>query len=463
MRRIFTISSLLALLLCFSTSAMAQAPILGSWEGKLKVSNAFALTVVLHIQDGEGQLNATMDSPDQGVKGIPVTKISFSGNQLDFTVSSIGFNYHGTYQDDKLTGEATQMGHSLPLTFERAKDIEEEVAEPLPYEVEEVRIKNLESGLTIAGTLTYPSEGGPFQAVVLIAGSGPMDRDSRFMQHHPLADIADHLTRAGLMVLRYDKRGIGESEGDYGSSNYAELNSDARAVLHYIKQHANVAAGKVGIIGHSEGGMVGQMLLAKEPDLADFFVMLASPAVPNMETIIFQNQVVMDAYLKDSFAQEHYDLLKQLFEVVVHDESTQEDKADAMHTYQEAILLLSKEESTETLKGLFDNESYITGTLMAYNSPYYISFLQYDPADYLPLINKPTLALYGEKDHQVEPIANSQRLKQLKPEATVEVIPNLNHLFLQSETGKMEEYMHLTGTFDDSALRVLTEWIKKNS
>src|SRR5208282_2185391 len=274
----------------------------GAWMGTLDAGTA-KLRIVFHITNTADGLTATMDSPDQNIKGLPVTKVTRDGSSLKLELKQIPGVFQGTIDKDResVNGTWSQAGNSLPLQLKRMKDSAElerprpqNPTKPYPYREEEVSFENSGAGIKLAGTLTIPPGKGPFPAVVLVAGSGAHDRDEALMGHRPFLVLSDYLTRRGIAVLRYDKRGVGESGGTYGTATTADFADDAEAGLAYLETRAEVDRRKIGLIGHSEGGMIAPLLAARNSSVA-FIVMMAGPGVPGDELLVEQTLMIAEA------------------------------------------------------------------------------------------------------------------------------------------------------------------------
>lgn len=272
--------------------AAEEPTIVGSWQGTLQ-AGANALHLVVHITRGtDGTLSATMDSPDQGALGIPVSTTTFTDGTLAFTIAVIGGNYQGTLAADgnSLAGTWTQNGMTFPLTLTRgngpALSRPQEPKKPYPYRAEEVSFPNTPANITLAGTLTVPNDAGRYPAVLLIAGSGQHDRDENVAGHRPFLVLADYLTRHGIAVLRVDKRGEGHSGGDGATAaTTEELAGDTLAGVAYLKTRAEVNPRQIGLIGHSEGGLIAPIVATRSKDVA-FIVLLAGPGVTGEQILL---------------------------------------------------------------------------------------------------------------------------------------------------------------------------------
>lgn len=444
-------------MLAMGLSVYAQS-IAGSWEGNLEVSPFYSLKIVLNINEIDGALSATMDSPDQGAKGIPVDEVTFEDSSLTFTLAKLGVKYEGKMEDEAINGTFTQQGHSFPLILKRAKEV---VKVELSYHSEDLHFRNPESGLKVAGTITRPFKEGKYPAVVLIAGSGPMNRDSKVMKHKPLADIADYLTRQGIVVLRYDKRGVGESESEFGGATFNEFASDARAMISCLSSKPYVDTNALGVIGHSEGGIISQIIGANHPQLIDFMVLLASPATSTIDILAHQNMITLQDYLIENKSEEMYKNCRNFFKSIIAHDATRESDSINLMAFNEKVLTMVKPEHKELITNQIFQPEAIQMNLNIYRTPYFQKFLKYNPVDNLKKISCPVLAIIGEKDTQVPAKENLKVTKKaLGNRVLAKEYPLLNHLFLTCETGSFMEYPYLEGSFSEDVLKDITTWIK---
>src|SRR5690606_29142835 len=256
MKKLFTLIILMA-----TTFAIAQ-DITGTWNGKLEFQGVQLRMVVNISQNEAGEYNGTMDSPDQGAKGIPLSNITFSNNSLAFSVPAAGVQYKRDLKDGIITGTFSQAGTSLPLNLSKGLGVNrpQEPKAPFPYYSEDITFKNEKEGITLAGTLTLPEKTGNYPAVILISGSGPSNRNEEIADHKPFLLLADHLTKNGIAVLRFDDRGVGESGGDFQKATSADFATDVEAAFKYLKTRPEINKKKIGLLGHSEGGMIAPMV-----------------------------------------------------------------------------------------------------------------------------------------------------------------------------------------------------------
>lgn len=449
---------LAALPALLAPSARAAAPTAaGDWDGALAINGA-KLRVVLHLKPAPGGYAGALDSPDQGAMGLPATAVEGADDALAVRFPFGLFKGALAPDGQTLTGTWTQGGATLPLTLlRRAPDglaatpnRPQIPAKPYPYREVEVAFDNPAApGVKLAGTLTVPHGAGPFPAVVLIAGSGPSLRNEEVLGHPIFLVLADHLTRAGIAVLRYDKRGIGGSTGDLAKAGLSEFASDAEAAFGWLQARPEIKAGKVGLIGHSEGGCVAPMIAARRRDVA-FLVLLAAPAAKGIELLERQNIALARAAGASEPQVDDMIALKHRLFVAAATAASADDAVSKIH----ALLVAARPEAPAAA---LDAEA------RAYGSPALRSLLAYDPKPALQAVRCPVLALNGSKDLQVVADQNLPLLREDLAEnadATVRELPGLNHLFQTAPTGSPAEYGRIEETFAPVALDLITGWVK---
>ncbi len=446
------------------TPAQTSDPLVGNWEGKLDVGGT-SLRIVFHVRaTDEGSLEATMDSPDQGAAGIPVGDVTHQGAKVHFGVTVAHGAFDGTMSDDatSITGTWTQGAASLPLTLARVAEASEpdrpqEPHPPFPYRAEEVRIPDPASAVELAGTLTLPKGAGPFPAVVLVTGSGPQDRNEAIMGHKPFLVLADYLTRRGVAVLRYDDRGVGRSTGDFTAATSEDFTTDALAAVSFLRGRDEIAPDRIGILGHSEGGLVAPMAAARSPDVA-FIVLLAGPGVPGERIIEEQAELIGRAM---GTPEQILELNKRTQARLARIVAEEPDPAAAAPRLR-AVL----EEARETLppEARSQAEQTAEATVRQINSPWFRFFLTYDPRPTLEQVKVPVLALGGSKDLQVPARESLREIEAAlrrggNPDVTATLLPGLNHLFQKADKGVPSEYATISETIDPTALTAISTWI----
>lgn len=456
--------------------AFAQEPseVVGDWTGSLELPGGATLELTFHLREGEeGGLAATLDVPAQGAMGVPMGEVVFASDSLRVQAPAIGASFEGARTAaDTIVGEWSQGGAVLPLTLVRGEEGSagperpQHPIPPFPYEVEEVRFPNPDAGIELAGTLTFPSDAGPWPAVVLISGSGPQDRDETVFGHKPFAVLADHLTRRGVAVLRYDDRGVGESGGSFAGATSQDFASDARAAVSYLYGRENISSDAVGLVGHSEGGLVAPIVAAGS-NRVDFMVLLAAPGVPGLEVLREQSKLMARAAgVPESRIEMNRAFLEQAAEVVATVPA--ESRADSVRAVLSRSLDALEEEELAAM-GLADprtREAFVGQQAEQLASPWMAFFLRHDPRPVLREVSVPVLALNGALDLQVSAEQNLPEIRRALAEGgnervTAEALPGLNHLFQPATTGAATEYASIEVTMSERVLDRISSWIRE--
>jgi pimeloyl-ACP methyl ester carboxylesterase len=435
----------------------------GVWQGALE-GNGMRLRLQLHVShDDRKQLLAALDSPDQGISGLPAVKVSQKEAAFHFEIPVVSGVYDGTINVAKtaITGNWTQNGVAQELEFKRSDQLLElrrpqTPAKPYPYREEEVVFPNDKVKISLAGTLTLPTGNGPFPVAVLLSDSGPQDRDETLAGHHPFLILADHLTRKGIAVLRFDKRGIGKSTGDYASATTEDFAGDAEAALAHLKNRKEIDARKIGLIGHSEGGMIATIVAARSKDVA-WIVFLASPGLKGEDALLLQSETILKAagVNEDQLALT-LDFNKQTYALIRQEKNPATLEAKLNDLVQSSAMSASLPPAA------------LQSQMRMLVSPWFRYFLDYDPVPALQKITCPVLALHGEKDMQVPPKENLSRIeKAMQDTGTKDFqsaeLPGLNHLFQHSPTGAPTEYGGIEETMAPETLNAVSDWVLKHS
>jgi len=447
------------------------AELTGAWAGELEMAGGPSLPLIFHMEVGEEEgLSVTMDSPVQGVRGVAVESVLFEAGRLVLELPALGARYEGELApDDRFIGSWHQGGMELPLVLERTEEgavhrRPQDPTPPFPYLEEEIRYLNESAGIELAGTLTLPEGGGPFPAVALITGSGAQDRDQALAGHRPFLVLADHLTRAGIAVLRSDDRGVGESGGDFSASTSRDFAGDAAAAVSYLRTRPEVDPEAVGLVGHSEGGMIAPMV-ALEWGGVDFVVLLAGPALPGSELLAMQGAAIARAMGADEDEVEAAGRSQaRIFEAVLEEEEESRRVERVRAVLEEALADSDPGELQAYGIPPGGEEAWVEGQVQLARSDWFRSFLMYDPRVHLSELHVPVLALFGEKDLQVPAAENRAALAEAlreagNPDVTIQVLPSLNHLFQTAETGSPMEYAQIEQTFAPVALKAVSSWI----
>ena len=400
-------------LLCSWAGAFAQKPIEGDWMGKLNLGPQ-SLTIVLHVNcDAQGKAECTLDSPDQGAKGIAVETDYCSSDSISVSLASLALSFQGKLKGDEIVGTFTQ-GQSFPLVLKRGEEKlnrPQNPVAPYPYKTEEVAFKNVADGATLVGTLSYPIgyKKGRTPVVLMVTGSGQENRDEEIFDHKPFLVIADYLARHGVATLRYDDRGFGKSTGgDVEHATTLDFMRDAASGVDFLRTSKQF--GKVGILGHSEGGSIAFMLGAKGK--VDFVISMAGIGVKGDTALTAQANKIL--------------------------ELTGQSMRFSTHQYRMNAIIE--------------------------RSPWLNFFIDYDPSGDISKTLCPVMAINGSRDVQVIPSLNLMGIKaHLKPNSKniIKEYPSLNHLFQHCKTGNVSEYRMIEETISPEVLEDIVRFIKQ--
>ena len=450
----------------------------GAWHGTLKISSV-ELRLVFHIRsDSLGNLTAKLDSPDQGITGIPTDGVEIVRQNIKIAVGRIRGVYDGQLNSSshptQITGEWRQSGQQFALNLQKtdhaaAVKRPQEPKPPYPYLTEDVTFQNTNANITLAGTLTKPKTGGPFPAVILISGSGPQDRDENILGHKPFLVIADHLTRHGIAVLRVDDRGVGKSSGEYLKATTEDLATDALSAVHYLKTHSDIRPQQIGLAGHSEGGLIAPLVAIQSTDVA-FIIMLAGPGVPGDRILESQQYLILKANgASESLLRHNQKFITEACNIIKSEpnDAIAERKIRAFFKTQLDNLDPTLHQELQKL-GASDPQAQLNALLPFLLSSWMRYFLAHDPADILKKVSCPTLAIIGEKDLQVPAKENLEAIQKAfqmggNQNIAVQELPGLNHLFQKAQTGSPAEYAKIEETFSPVALKVISDWLIKQT
>ncbi len=446
-----------------------QKKIIGIWQGSLKVPGT-ELRIVFNIsQPANDSLAATLDSPDQGAFGIPVSKVTFLNDSIKIEVAGIGGLFEGMVAADlsAIDGQWKQSGMSFPLALKRVDEAPklnrpQDPQKPYPYLEEEVIYKNEQASIQLAGTLTLPSSKKTYPAVLLITGSGAQDRNETIFAHRPFLVLADYLTRQGVAVLRVDDRGVGGSTGNMVEATTEDFASDVLAGVNYLKTRKEIDPRQIGLIGHSEGGIIAPKVASQSKDIA-FIVLMAGTGLPGEEILYLQGALIAKANgASDSAVARTRESQERIFSVL-----KQENDDSSVVVKLSKVMQVSHEKlSEEEQKAIGDADVYIKAQIKQFTSPWFRFFLTYDPIPALKQVKCPVLAINGELDLQVPPKENLSAIEAaLKAGGnmnyTIKVFPKLNHLFQTAETGAPSEYGKIEETISPDVLKFMGDWILK--
>lgn len=433
----------------------------GSWKGEVEVSGQKLFLIFNLEKDSNNNWNGTFESPMQTSQKFVINQIRTKQDSIWIDVKNIGLVYAGFLDRDKdvMKGVMKQGGFESAMVLVRSENEQsglsrkQDVFPPYHYIEEQVSFKNIKGNAILTGTLTYPKNGGAFPAVVLVNGSGQQNRDSEVFGHRPFKVLADHLSKNGFAVLRYDDRGIGGSKGEVNLATTTDFASDANAAVDFLRQRKIVQSNKIGIIGHSEGALIAAMVAAENSNV-NYIALLSGPVIKGDSLLILQSYALGKA---GGLSVSQLDINKsnnrKLYNILLQDEPTQRLAAS-----------LEKELVRQNSGNALTSDMKIKLSPMM--SPWFRSFLRIDPGYYLKQVKVPIFASFGGKDVQVpanENIYALQRLHLQTTDVTIKEYPNLNHLFQQAETGKIEEYFENSESFNEQLMDDLTKWLRQKT
>jgi pimeloyl-ACP methyl ester carboxylesterase len=446
-------------------SAFSQ-DISGDWSGKTKRGEK-ELTFVFNFKKEKNTYSATMAVPTFRIDGIKPTATTFENGTLIIDGSNVGMNYKGIYNKELQIFEGTYKEGAIVLSLNLKRGAEktadsrrpQEPIKPYPYYEEEVVFENVGAKVSLSGTLTLPSKNGNFPVAILISGSGAQDRDESFMGHKPFLVLSDHLTRQGIAVLRFDDRGHGKSTGDFGAATTADFAKDVLSAVTYLKTRKDIDLKHIGLIGHSEGGIIAPLVANQTKDVS-FIVLLASTGISGTELSVMQSKTLRGFPVDDEVAYEKN--TRKAIAIVTSNKSNQEIKNELTKHYNEFLrpILTSLGAPEKNIN------AFIDGQLKTSLKPWSKYFLQYNPADEFEKLQIPVLSLNGNKDTQVDAKINQTGIKNAlikgeNKDYKIVELENLNHFFQECETGKMNEYRKIDQTFSPLALKEISTWVLK--
>lgn len=446
------------------SAASSTVSVAGIYQGVLAVGGQ-KLRLAIHVDQAEdGTWSAAMDSLDQGAHGIKASRVVVTPPDVTIEWSSMGAKLVGRVAADaqSFDGTYTQGPFSAPLNLKRVESVEapkrpQLPQPPFPYAAVDVDFDSVNEDVELAGTLTVPAGEGPFPAVVLISGSGAQNRDEELMGHKPFLVIADHLSRNGIAVLRFDDRGTAQSTGNHGSATSFDFADDAEGAVRFLKTRSEIDPARIGLAGHSEGGLIAPIVAARSSDVA-FVVMLAGPGITGEQILILQNELIARA---EGASEEQLARSKainaQIFTALKEEEIGPRLSGKLLAIIEDA----KRAATTDAERAEYEQAALGVGQIA---TPWFKAFLVYDPVPTLRQVKCPVLALNGSKDLQVPPKENLEGIERALREGgntkfVIRELPGLNHLFQPTETGAPSEYVTIETTFSQDALAAMTEWV----
>jgi pimeloyl-ACP methyl ester carboxylesterase len=458
-----TISTITIVFILSIVSVFSQN-ISGDWSGKAKRGDK-EITFVFNIKQEGASYSSVMNVPTFRISGMKPAVTTFTNGKLTINGSNLGMSYIADFNTELQQFEGTYKEGGIEMALNLKKGAVEvadqrrpqEPVKPYPYHEEEVVFPNKEANITLAGTLTLPSKSGTFPVVILISGSGPQDRDETFMGHKPFLVLADHLTKQGIGVLRFDDRGQGASTGDFGSATTEDFSKDVLSAIAYLKTRNDIDKTHIGLIGHSEGGIIAPLAANNSNDVA-FMVLLASTGISGAELSVMQSKTLRQFPVKDEKAYEEN--ARKAIAIVTSNKSEQEIKTELTAHYNDFLRPILKDLNVpeKNINAFIDNQ---VNTSI---KPWSRYFLQYNPADEIEKLQIPVLSLNGSKDTQVNAKINQNGIRQAlikggNKDYKIIELENLNHFFQECDTGKMDEYRKIEQTFSPIALKEISSWV----
>lgn len=455
------------LLLLYSFLGFAQ-DIVGTWNGTAIAGNDKEIVFVFNFETNENGYATIMSIPTIRVSGIEPKATSFENGKLFIDGSNLGMKYEGTFNEStqQMEGVYTEGRTTLSLVLNKGEiklkktvNRPQEPVKPYPYYEEEVFFKNEKDNISLSGTLTLPSKKGKFPVVILISGSGPQDRDETFMTHKPFWVLADHLTRKGIGVLRYDDRGFGKSTGDHNTATTKDFATDVLSAVKYLKSRTNIDTKKIGLVGHSEGGIIAPLAANQTEDIS-FIVLLASTGISGSELILQQAKAFRPFSVPDEDAFERF--VRKTIEIASSNKEVVSIKSELTAHYNSYLppILLPLGVNNDQISEAISQE--IEESI----KPWKRYFYNYNPADEIEKLHIPVLSLNGSKDIQVLAEINQNGIRNALIKGKNEnykvlELANLNHLFQECETGNVNEYGKIEQTISPIALKEISNWLLK--
>ncbi len=452
-------------LIILCTNISKATTIEGVWYGTLDIDGNF-LEIIFEIKATNKEFTATLSVPIQRAEGIPMTKVTFQHPHLSMSLDNPVIIVEGDLMNQEIVGTFKQGGRSLPMKLQKDKVTTPKVKRPqepkapFPYYMEEVSFLSKEEGIKLSGTLTMPKKEGKFPAIILISGSGPQNRDEEIMGHKPFFVLADYFTRKGYAVLRFDDRGNGKSEGDFNKASTKEFAKDVEGGFWYLERRKEILKEKIGLMGHSEGGIIAPMVAAKNESVK-FIVLLAGSGIRGDLLLYSQQAAIGKAQgMKEEEIKKSKKINQEIFQIVIETVDSIEMKRKIANYLSTVYDSLSEEERPQGIKKM----DFIQIQVHQITSPWMKYFLSYDPAMTLKKVRCPLFAVNGEKDLQVPAEENLKAIQKAiinggNTKGSVKSYPGLNHLFQHSETGSPEEYGKIEETFAPEVMEDIKVWL----
>ena len=464
MKSIIKKSKIVILILLNSTIAISQN-FSGTWSGKLQ-NQVTELQLVFNIEKEDAAYKGTMDSPSENVSGIPLSNVAIDDSKVTFEISRLKIKYEGVLnKDGALEGIFNQQGTKIPLVLSKKRgetlsknNRPQEPIKPYAYISEDVTFKNNIDDVTLSGTLSLPDNNGKFPAVILVTGSGPQNRDQEIAGHKPFLVISDYLVKKGIAVLRYDDRGFGKSSGDFSSADSFDFAQDAIAAVNFLKNRNQIDSNKIGVIGHSEGGLIAP-IASNISESINFMVLMAAPSSSGDKILLDQIRLQKNfTGLSETELETELKTSKKVFDIIKNTRN-EVKMIEKLKSYLKESINKNEIPSHMTIDEFVEIQS------KAMTSKWMQFFLKHNPVDELKKIEVPVLAINGTKDVQVS-FSHLDNIKDAitksgNSNVTIKAFEGLNHLFQKCETGAISEYIKIEQTISPKVLETMSNWIKK--
>lgn len=443
-----------------------------TWKGTLKAGPREFDFQIRMFRDENDKLHAKLDSFSESIGDLGLDIATADDSSFKFDLPLTKASYEGTFNSDRtqINGKWRQGGGEFDLTFEWVDLLKTRTVtppkrpqnpqKPYPYRSQDVEFKNTADNVTLSGTLTLPNEKGKYTAAILITGSGGQDRDESLLEHKPFLVLSDHLTRAGFAVLRFDDRGIAKSTGDPAVADTRDFARDVSAAMDFLKAHDEIDPARIGLIGHSEGGLIAPMVATTRDDVA-FVVMLAGPGVTGREIVLNQTALIEEADgVSEAIREANREFLTAALELLASDKSNDDIKIALRTRFDQLGEKLPQELRSSWTGAVFES------SLVPMLNPWFRFFLAYDPRPALTRVRCPLLALNGSLDLQVDPKLNLPEIRNALSKGTnrdvqVQELSGLNHLFQSAKTGSPSEYRTIEETMSPVALNAISDWLTR--
>lgn len=447
-----------------------------NWKGTLTaVGNK--LDIILNLTSDGTNWTSSWDIPAQKVSNLVSSLTQKTDSTIYIEIKQIHATYSAKYntQLKQYEGNWNQSNMTFPLNltqifnYTKGEIVRKQTPKPpFPYQSEEVIFEGKNTGINYGATFTYPSKGTQFPAIILINGSGQLDRNESLFGHQPFAVLADYFTKQGYAVLRIDDRGIGKTTGEYDSCNTFDFAKDVLEEIQYLKTRKEINPSKIGLVGHSEGGLIAPIVAAQSTDIA-FLILMAGPGQPIIDLMVEQNRAIMERNNKFPSAINAYiPVYRQLVTT-----SLQYTNPSIAYQKGDSIVNHWRKNTSETdvldIAGIYNDSTaheFVVQFMNMVQTKWFSTFLQLDATNFLSQVKCPVLAINGTKDVQVLATSNLKGIETtLKKNGNQQVqiveLKNLNHLFQSCKTGSPTEYAAIEETINSYALKTMGNWLKK--